>query len=382
MTPRALLRIAPFLLLPITVAPLAAQNPTGRAWCSSNSGDSVVYSTPVFDDKMKAGSAYRSSFMGYEFTQYLIGHYDLARKGPFAAACGSFQTETLAETQRQTTELQVTSAGRKVVSVPWNYVPDSAEVEFSFAAQRSDGGSPEMPRLPNNRAYCVTDTYAQPLYTSAIFPVSPDSVNLAAWQIAWMKFLSGKYGYKGDVYCNTEGRGWVPRVFAARVQGAKDAGRKVIATEWKYGAPAPAAAKPDDDPEPKAAPAPPAPSAQLRDQVTKDANDALMFCQNDRMLNGALDCNMVQRTVYNYLIAHPASAGQPVAGLLSNDRLDCRNCLSQFVTEWARSRAQSNGYSPTKSTCVAPKFVAALQARPYVNRVKELFDAAMKACPR
>ena len=235
---RVVRRIAPALLLPLAFSPLRAQNATGRGWCSSPAGgDSVFYSTPVFDTKFKAESPYRSRYMNYEFTQYLIGHYDVGRKGPFFGSCSASQTETQAETRRQTVEQQETAAHRRVVSVPWSYEPDSVEIEFSFTMQRTQGGSdPVLPRPVNNKAYCVTDTYAAPLYTSAVFPVSPDSINLAQWQIAWMKFLAAKYGYKGDVYCNDGGRGVVQRVLAARVKGARDAGRKIIDTGWKYGA--------------------------------------------------------------------------------------------------------------------------------------------------
>lgn len=383
MSSRVVFRFSPLFLLPIVLAPLAAQNPTGRAYCFSNVGDSVLYSSNVFDNHMKAGSPYRSRVMAYEYTQYLFGHYDMGHAGPFAGTCGSYTGTVLAETARQTGELQATQAKHRVVSVSWSYDPDSAEVEFSYTAQPGEGHSPELPRRTEDEGFCLTDNYAAPLYTSAVFPVPSSGANLGGWQIAWMKYLGGKYGYKGEVYCSNNGRGDPRRMVAARIKGAKDAGRKVIETGWSYTAPAAVAAKPDDDPEPTpgAAPPPP-PPAKLGEVAAKTSNDALIACQNDRMVNGAMDCNMVQRMVYNYIMAHPAEAATPAAAFLANDKLDCKDCINQFAETWAANRAMSNGFTLPKSKCVGAKFLPALKAKPYVNRVKELFDAALKACPK
>lgn len=384
MNPRVFLRFCPVLLLPILVAPLAAQGPTGRAWCFSNVGDSVYYSSNVFDDHMKAGSPYRSRVMGYEYAQYLYGHYDMGHAGPFAGNCTSYTGTVLAETARQTNELQATQAKKRLVSVAWSYNPDSAEVEFSYTALGEQGGhGPDLPKRKDDEGFCLTDNYAEPLYTSAVFPVPASGANLGAWQIAWMKYLGGKYGFKGEVYCSNNGRGDPRRMVAARIKGAKDTGRKVIETGWSYTAPAAVAAKPDDDPEPpKPGAPPPPPSAQLRDAAAKTSSEALGACQNDRLVSGAFDCYMVQRMVYNYIIAHPADATTPAAAFLANDKLDCKDCINQFAETWASNRAMSNGYSGPKSHCVGPKFLAAIKAKPYANRVKEFFDAAMKACPK
>jgi hypothetical protein len=73
------------------------------------------------------------------------------------------------------------------------------------------------------------------------------------------------------------------------------------------------AAKPaDNDPEP-AAPAPPPapPSAQARDFATKEVAEVMALCNNDRMLSGAFDCNMVSRAVYNYRLAHWSAGATP-----------------------------------------------------------------------
>ncbi len=380
MDARALFRAAVLLLVAVGAMPAAAQTDTYRAYCSSQKDPAVVYVTPVFDTKLKAG-VYRSRRMSYEFGHYLKGLHDLKTTDPFAASCGSYESTALAESARQKLELQATQSGRKVVTVPWSYDPDPVEVEFSNTAVRTDATDvPDLPAGPGEEGFCVSDNFAAPQYLSAVFHAT--NTNQAEWQIAWMKYLGAKYGYKGDFSCDNAWRGDPKRNLAARAAGARAAGRTVIDTGWKYGVVAPTVAtRPDDDLEPAQAPKPPAPPPQqLRDLATSDGDAARAFCENDRMLNGPLDCYALQRTVYNYRMAHPTA--EPVASLLQNDKLDCSTCFSQWIEMWASNRAMSNGFTQDKSQCVGTKFVAAMKARPYVNRVKELFDAALEACPK
>jgi len=379
MSARVLLHAITFLVVPIAAIPLAAQDATGRGYCATLTSDSVVYVTPVFDTKLKAGSPYRSQLMGLEYNQYIKGRFDYAHSDPHSATCGSYETVMQAESGRQTLELQVTRANGRVVPVTWAYQPDSAEVQFSFNAQPSEGGyGPAYKLGPNDKGFCVTESFSTPMYISSVFDLPTPGLGEAPR--AWTKFLAAKYGYKGQgvdptkqnpTHCGDGGWGDPARMVRARIAGAKAAGRKIVETGWKPGDAAPAAA-----------PAPPAPpSAELREAATKDGSEALTFCQSDRMLNGALNCYMVQRTVYNYRMAN--GPGLSVAELLANDKLDCTNCINPMNADmWATSRAQSNGFSLPKAKCVGPKFVAALKAKPYVNRVKELFEAAMKACPK
>ena len=380
------------VLVPITAVPLAAQDATGRAYCSTRTGDSVVYLTPVFDTKLKMGSPYHSKLIAYEYNQYIKGRFDYHRGGPFDAECGLFDRAAQTDSFRQALVIRVNQAKGRIVPVNWTYEPDSAEVEFSFTAPRVQGGEPLF-KVPNQeKGFCVTNSFSAPLYVSAVFDWPPPAVNLAAAEIAWGKFLAARHGYTGQgvnpaqqnpTYCSEGSRGDPVRMIAARVAGARAAGRKVVETGWKFGAAAPGGSgKPDDDPEPKAAPGPPPPpSPELREAAAKDGAEALALCQNDRMQSGALDCYAVQRTVYNYRMAH--GPGLPVAELLANDKLDCTTCFTPYNADvWATNRAQSNGFSLPKAGCVGPKFAAALKAKPYYNRVKELFEAAMKACPK
>lgn len=373
-------------LLAVASVPAAAQEKTGRAFCATNPGDSVVYITPAFDNGMKAGSPYRSRLMGYEYREYIMGRFGLPPAMDYRITCSPYATEAEATVGRGVIEAIAAKNNNTVKEVDWPYQPDSAEVAFSYTAVREQGQEVVMPRGKNDKAYCASDQFAgAPLYTSAVFDIDDQAVNLAQWQIAFSKYLQGKYGYnvRWYVYCTDEGRGQPARLVAARIAGARAAGRKVIETGWKYGqAAAAVAAKPDDDPEPKPAPAPPAPKTDNRQLATADGSAALTQCQNDRLISGAFNCYMVQRAVYNYRMEKGAVPAT-VAELLSGDRLDCSGCINAMNTEmWASNRAMSNGFTLDKSKCVGQKFLASIKARPYVNRAAELFAAALKACPK
>jgi hypothetical protein len=257
--PRLVLAI-PSVVVLISAVRLAAQEPTGRAWCATRVSDPVVYMTPVFDTRLKAASPYRSKLIGYEFNQYIKGRFDYHRGGPFDAECLSLATAAQADSARRAAELQVTAAKGQIVAVNWAYDPDPAEVEFSFKAQRVQGAGygPEFPVPNKDKGFCVTNSFSAPLYVSAIFAWPPPAVNLAAAEIAWGKFLAARHGYTGQgvnpaqqnpTYCSDGSRGDPARMIAARVAGAKAAERKVVETEWHFGAAS----------EPKQAPGPPPP---------------------------------------------------------------------------------------------------------------------------
>jgi hypothetical protein len=393
MRPPRLLPAVPAFLIPITAATLAAQDATGRAFCYTKASDPVVYVTPVFDTKLKAASPYRSKLIAYEYNQYIKGRFDYPRGGPFDASCDAFRSEAQNDSARQALELEVAQSKRRVVVVTWAYEPDPAEVDFSFKAQRTQGAAygPEFPVPNREKGFCVTNSFTQPLYVSAVFDWPPPAVNLGAAEIAWGKYLAAKQGYTGQgvnpaqqnpTYCSDGSRGDPVRMIAARVAGAKAAERKSVETGWAYGVAAPGGeSSPGPAAKPKAVGPPPPPSAELREAATKDGAEALTLCQADRMISGALDCYAVQRTVYNYRMAN--GPGLAVAELLATDKLDCSTCFNAYNADmWATNRAQSNGFSLPKAKCVGPKFAAALKEKPYFNRVKELFEAAMKACPK
>ncbi len=65
------------------------------------------------------------------------------------------------------------------------------------------------------------------------------------------------------------------------------------------------------------------------------------------------------------------------------EQLDCSGCLKAgMLSVWAANRAMSNGFTSEKSQCVGKQFEASIKTHPFPHRVKELFEAAMKACPK
>jgi hypothetical protein len=175
------------------------------------------------------------------------------------------------------------------------------------------------------------------------------------------------------------------RMIKARSDGARAAGRKVQDTGWKPdGAPAnPGPAKDEDKEPPPAPPPPPPPSADVRKFATDEFPAAMALCQNDRMIDGPFDCALVARTIYTYRIDHAGSPPEPLQELFMGEKLDCKSCLkTSFLSMWAANRAMSNGFLDAKAECVGKKFEAGILAAPYPNRVKGLFEAAMKACPK
>jgi hypothetical protein len=133
-----------------------------------------------------------------------------------------------------------------------------------------------------------------------------------------------------------------------------------------------------------AASAPGPPSAQARDFATKEMPEVTAKCNSDRVLSGAFDCSMVARAVYNHRLANWGAGGTPVPleQLWTTDKLDCSQCVKPFAAAWAASRAQSQGLQLAAAQCVGERFASAIKAKPYINRVQEVFDAALVECKK
>ncbi len=377
---------ASFAVAPATVAAQAG----GQGYCVSELSDTVVYASTIFDTKLNPKAKIAPHSIDREFQEYLKGRYGFKPRGNFPVRCGVLATAPEAEASKGRVLALVPSTSRQV-EVDWKYLPDSAWVAASFVYEHDQGlpGS-TPPRAPTDHGYCFSQPAGGALSVSTVFDGKP-SLNLAQWQIAYSKYLGPKKGFIGDVSCNIGSPNEARRMVRARSDGARAAGREVVETGWKYGDAAAAAsappAKADDDREPAPPPPPPAPpSAQARDFATKEMPEVTAMCGNDRMMSGAFDCNMVARVVYNYRIANWSAGAtpEPLAELIAAGKLDCTQCINQFVEMWAVSRAQSTGYvlPQAPAECAAKRFAESIKAKPYLNRVKELFDAAVKACKK
>ena len=377
------LAIGPGAFVPATAA---AQVSGGQGYCASELSGPVVYFSPVFDTRLNPKVPIETATIAREFHEYLKGRFDYKGSSNFPVLCGVLPSLAAAEAAKADMKAGLRAASRQV-DVEWTYQPDSAWVTASYNFVRNqDGYGSAPPKEPTDHGYCVSQPAGGAVYLSAVFDGKPQ-VNIALWQIAYGKHLGPKNGFIGTVSCGNGSPGDARRMLKARADGARAANRQVVETGWKYGAAATSApaAKVDEDREPAAPPPPPPPPpASARDFATKEMPEVMTMCNSDRMISGALDCNMVARAVYNYRLAQ-WSAGttpEPLAQLLAGDKLDCSTCVRQFAAMWASSRAQSSGYAMAPAQCVGRRFEEGIKAKPYVNRVKEVFDAALKACPK
>ncbi len=384
-----------FLPAVLLLAPIRAARGQTAAWqsvCSSEAG-TTLYVSPVFDTGLNLKARVSMRPIEREFLQYLKGRYGSTSNAAYPANCTRQTSAAEASTTLAGLRTQAQGQGKKVVSVDWKYDPDTAFVSLSYDFSRQGDGRNVEVAGPSDRGYCLSNGLDGPQYVSSAFPTGV--ANLSLWLNEFDRFLRARYGFRGNgtdprvmnpVDCNIGRTTEVERTIRARSDGARAGGRKVIDTGWKPGGVPVAASAPakDDDKEPAPAPAPPPPpSPDVRRFATDEGPAVLALCQNDRLIDGAFNCYAVQRAIYNYRIAHAGSPPEPLQQLFMGEQFDCSSCLKTgFVSMWAANRAMSNGYTSEKSECVGKKFEASITAHPFPHRVKDYFDAAMKACPK
>jgi hypothetical protein len=372
-------RHAVVLVAPLAMAPgVVSAQTTLRVFCYSDySGQgSVVYMTQIFDTGLstRVEGGVSTQPIANEYLEYLKGRADYKGSSNYPTGCSP-------ETARAQIKAQAEQGGKQVVELEWNYGHDPATAGVGPQGKPTDS---------KDYGWCFSPGTSGTVYAAGPFQVK-GRVAEYDWNRAFGKFLADKYGLKAEASCAVGTTlAWAERRVKIHVQGARDGNRKVVETGWDWGSPAPSSApavKPDDDPEPAAPPPPPPPpSASARDFATKEVPEVMALCNNDKLISGAFDCSMVSRVVYNYRLANWSATAtpEPLAQLFAGDKLDCTTCIKQFAEAWAVSRAQSTGYvlPPAPAQCVGTRFVEGIKAKPYPNRVKEVFDAAVAACKR
>lgn len=343
----------------------------------------MVYFSAVFDTKLNPSVTNDAFPIVREFHAYLKARYGFTTNSNYPVSCGVSNSVAVAEAGRGRTEDRMRQEQRKVVEVDWTYLPDEAAAAASFNRSGGDPRNPP-PRPQADHGFCVAGPFEGPLYVSDTFDaVAP--VSIAQWNIAFLRLLGGKYGYKGTIQCENGSLHESRRVLKAATDGARAAGRNIVATGWKYDAAANTAPAPrvDEDREPpRPAPGALAASTDARKLAGKEAPAVLAYCQKDRLLSVVFDCLRVQQTVIAYRIAHAAGGTpEPLAGLFAGDKLDCTKCLDNYKQKsWANRQALAQRLKPAVAKCVAQRFEANLKAKPYPNRVQEHYDAAVAAC--
>ncbi len=351
----------------------SAQGNTMHATCWSEFNGPVIYVTQVFDTQMGRPDKGVDVFspISNEFHQYLKGRYDYKADAARAAHCAGLLSQAQSSAQRSQVITQY-GTGKRVVELEWDFSPDTAVVTPGVSQAQ-------------DRGYCVTPGTAGTVYMAGPFDLKGRMASFD-WNRGFSQFLAAKYAFKGEASCDIGiQRARAQRWFSAHRQGALAGNRKVVDTGWELGAaaaPSSQAAQPNAPNE--ARPAAPAatPSQEARAFATKEAPETMAYCQNDRALYRGLDCQKVQRLVYNYRIEHAADGTpEPLTTLL--EKLDCSSCVDNMRTPaWAKQQAHGSGNVPAVSECVGQRIMAAFLAKPYVNRLMEAYNATLAACKR
>ncbi len=354
----------------------SALGTTMQAVCWSDLNAPVIYVTQVFETGMGRPEPGVDVFspVSNEFHQYLKGRYDYKTSASRGGHCVGQLSREGSSAQRSRVMAEF-GTGKRVEELEWTWSPDTMTV--------ARGVTP-----PLDHAYCASSGATGTVFTAGPLDVK-GRVSTHDWNRAFTQFLASKYGFQGAAECAIAmPRTRAQRHFSFHVQGARAGNRKVVETGWELGAAPPSsqAATPNAaDNRAPARPAAPAagPSQQARDVAAKDAQEALTYCNQDRALYRGLDCQKVHRAVYNYRMAHAADGTpEPLATLL-NDKLDCTDCMDNMRTPaWAKQQAHGAGNVPAVSECVGQRIVATFLAKPYVNRLKEAYEATLAACKK
>jgi hypothetical protein len=369
------------LTLSVALAsPAAAQDKsqTVQIWCYSELSAPEVYFTEVFAVTFPFYDRLESSALANEYFEYLKGRYDYTSRVSLPTGCPHAQAVPQALSTRADMAATITKEGRRVIELQWKYA-------LPPLSNPADGARANLG--PADHGFCFSPGASGTMYVAGPFRTK-SPMSLFEGDRDFSRFLAQKYGFKGGGSCNIGNATVADRWVKLHVQGARDGNRKVVETGWEPGMAQSSAAVPkpvDNDPEPpRPAPPPAPPSAQAREFATKEMPDVTAKCNSDRVLSGAFDCGMVARTVYNYRLATwgKGATPEPLDQLWSGDTLDCSQCVRPFAAAWAASRAQSQGLPQAPAQCVGERFVAAIRAKPYINRINEAFDAALAACKK
>jgi hypothetical protein len=354
-----------------------------KAFCYSERDKPVVYFSKIFDVDITVPTIDTQPLIN-GFIIHLKEKYDYQTGSNYPVVCPLYKTLAEAEATRGKMQSQVQQTAKQIIEVDW--IPPA----WAQPLQSPGGPGYFAQSLPiPTHTFCAVG-HDDTMYFSVVFDTA-STQNYQALGNAFNDSLRKQYGFEPQVDATCTPLSTVreaERNLKARVGGVRANNHKAVETGWKFDPTNMASIKPrpkptpkvDDDPESAPRPAPKTPSTDIRDFAQKEGSAALTLCQNDRIMSGAFDCYRIQRTVYNYRIAHAGDAKpEPMVNLL--DKLDCSECIVDFrVKGWAQSAAQSRGLQAKPADCVAERFLTALKAEPYPSHTKRLFEAAITMC--
>jgi hypothetical protein len=364
----------------LTVQPTFAQDAIVKSYCASDTGQSVVYFSEVFNTGLRKYGFHDDRPIANEFNEYLKGRFDFKGNETYPAGCPFFDSVSQAETGKRDLENQMRQASKQVIEVNWGFKPNEVEIALS-AAPRTEREANGPPRPRPTHTWCLSDTYQGTVYSTGPFDTDQ---NWAQWYQGFNRFLKEKYSFPGRVECKVTTLDDAHRLMNARAEGARAADRKVVDTGWKYD-PTTAVVKTvpkDDDPEP--APKRPAstPSQQVRETATKEIPESQAYCQKDPAMSAFFNCQYFSRSVYTYRIAHPGDT-QSIANLVAGEKLSLSDCIDNTrVMFWVQKQAAAQKLSPQVTNCAVQNVITALYKKPLLSRMQEFYKEAVAVCSK
>lgn len=362
-----------------------AQGLKTPSYCASESSGPIVYFSAIFDTKLNQPVKFSSHVIAREFSEYLKGRYEYSAPSNYPAGCPLFRDTADAEASKRDYQARMRQANKQIVEVDWKYVVDEELIAASYSNQGEDVTAVVQRKRKSDHTYCLSESAQGTLYTTG--PVETGmATNLSLWYRGFDQFLKQKYSFKEQIYCNVGSRQEDERIIAARVAGARAAGKKVVNTGWKYD---PAAvtttntrpAQRDDDPEPVKRPASPNPSRQASDIAAKEMPSSLAYCQKDQAMATVFNCNSFARVVYNYRMAHLNEAPEEIASLVAANKLNCAECIDNTrVSLWVDKQGNADKLDQRVINCVSQNVIVTLYKKPEANHLKDFYKEAVAAC--
>ncbi|MGH9906683.1 MAG: hypothetical protein ACRD8U_13995, partial [Pyrinomonadaceae bacterium] len=275
-----------------------------KAFCYSTQDHSTVYFSTIFDVNVKPHMTASTQPVNNAFFNYLKEEFDYPNRFNYPTGCAIFHTLSQAQARKQQLAGEAQQANKQIVEVNWKPAP-------SVEVLQGQAGFMPTPAPQPTFTVCALG-HERTMYFSAVFDTVGTLVN-PAWNDAFNDFLRKNYSAEGEASCTTlNTRREAQRHLEERVAGVR-VRNKAVETGWRYNAsvvitkPAPKPTpKVDDDPEPPSRPAATPAPLQARDFATKEMPSGLAYCQNNRMMSGAFNCQCLSRQIYNYRIEHPA----------------------------------------------------------------------------
>lgn len=367
----------------------AAAIQTIVGYCASNTEQSAVYITEIFNTGLSPYGAVDSKQLQNEYNEYIKGRFDLKSNSTNDVTCPLLSTMSQAQSSKRDYEMRMRQGNKQIVEVEWNYNLEPGQIRPvpQPGAPRASGVSTPQP----DNTFCISDSYQNTVYVTGPI-VTPPPVVMSYWINGFTQFLKDKYSFAGRVYCNMGTAKIAGRLVNAHLDGSRAAGERVIETDWKYDASQVTNTSPsrpvdrEEDRPPAQKPAAQPPNLQARDFAIKEGPSALSHCVGDRLMASAFDCHCLQRQISTYRLDHVSdtlsASPTPLEELFKGEKFDCKSCIQ---VEWkfkqgVRVFARSPGEPQALADCTIEKFRGLLEAKPYPSQSRELLNQAKSAC--